>query len=127
MRHYFCHLSPVEKWRWMGMRVRLSLFPCEPRLLDQYLTTGRWLHANTDYPLWQMAHTTANLLLTTAADPSLPLYWRSLCLDHIYQPLDQMVRIVKGESQQRQLAELRFKLVRLDITPADDTASGAAD
>ncbi|MEC5397683.1 hypothetical protein [Uliginosibacterium sp. H1] len=125
MRHYFCRLTPVEKWRWIGMRLRLALYANEPRLLDEYLAIGEWLECNGFHSRWQVALEACRLLLATAADPALPMHWRALCLDRIHEPMDQLASLAPGcadhELADRQLAGLRWKLAHLDMSTTDDS------
>lgn len=119
---YFWHLRPLEKWRWAGLRIRLALYPDDPQLVDEYLGVGRWLHQHGGHAAWPVASEAARLLMATAADPALPMYWRSLCLDNVYRPLDQLAQLAGEDPQRLDLARLRYRLARLDVSPADGTA-----
>lgn len=119
---YFWQLSPLEKWRWTGLRIRLALVPDEPQRVDEYLGVSRWLHQHGGHAAWSIASEAARLLMATAADPALPLYWRSLCLDNASRPLDQLAQLAREDLQQLDLAQLRRRPAALDVSPAGDVS-----
>ena len=114
---YFWQLSPLEKWRWSGLRIRLALTPDDPQRVDEYLGVGRWLHLHGGHAAWPIASEAARLLMATAADPALPLYWRSLCLDNVYRPLDQLAQLAREDLQPLDLAQWRHRPAPLDVFP----------
>ena len=98
------------KWKRARMQVRLCTDPDEPRLVEQVFDVGRGVLAQGQMSPWEVAWQSAQLLLDTAADPALPLHWRSLCLDHLHIPLQELARCADDAARLQQLAELRWRL-----------------
>lgn len=92
-KHFFCHLSLPERWRFLAMRVRCALHPDRPEAIEQLFRMGGLLYEHGDIDAWQLAHQTATVLVDTAADSALPWHWRCQCLDHVARPLGVMRHI----------------------------------
>ena len=114
----FASQPPLEQWHWMGLCIRLALYPNEPSLIQEYLWNGRKLHAADDDAQWRVATEAACLLLDCAADRALPLHWRGVCVDNLYRPLHQLAGLARSDAQRAGLSRLQRRLARLDISPA---------
>lgn len=106
--------AAFQKWDWARTQVRLCAYPDEPRLIEHFLDLGRHMLAQQRMSAWDLAWQSAQLLLDTAADQALPPHWRTLCLDHLYIPLDELARCADSAERQQRLAGLRWRLAMLD-------------
>ena len=53
------------------------------------------------------------LLLDTALDKTVPLNWRSLCMDHIYRPLRNLYLLAENERDISEINKIYFRLSRV--------------
>lgn len=113
-----------ERWYLAGMRVRLCVFPDEPRLIDGYLALGQRLQALPDHSAWDVALESAWLLLRTAADVALPMHWRCVCLDALHRPMSVLDSLCRDERQRQERAALMWTLARLSLEGAQDVHPG---
>lgn len=107
--------AAFRKWDWARTQVRLCAYPDEPRLIEHFLDLGRHMLAQQRMSAWDLAWQSAQLLLDTAADRALPPHWRTLCLDHLYIPLDELARHADSAERQQRLAGLRWRLATLHL------------
>lgn len=90
-------------------KIRRAMEPDNPLLLKEYLRIQGDISIEEKRSLL-LSH--FNLLLDTAADECLPVHWRTLCFDHIHQPLFALQRIAHSIQNKSELA-LLFKELRV--------------
>lgn len=117
----------LECWQAQALRIRCALLPDDPRQFDLHEAHGRQIAARGGLDRWQMWRQVAELLLDTAADPALPLHWRSQCLDRLWRPLYALQQLASDHDRRQRLSSLRNRLARLHLAPSisyDEPAQG---
>lgn len=110
--------SPVERWRWLGARIRWGLTPCTPGTLAYFLAAGNQACANGLIEPWELAEHNLRLLLDSATDRLLPWHWRVLCLDWSYRPLQSLESLALGSPVRREaLQRWRRQVADADMSP----------
>lgn len=98
--------------------VRYGLRPEQPRLMQRWLAQSKQAKLD-DEALWLLHEHQFYLLLETLCDDLVPSHWRSLCLDHIYQPLMALNELAKScelSPEQYDMAQARIRRLGRELT-----------
>lgn len=79
LQHFFCGLSPRDRWQFVATRVRCGLHEDPQFVVDQLYAMGAWLCQSGEMSPWDVARRTTEVLLDSAADTALPPHWRDHC------------------------------------------------
>jgi hypothetical protein len=116
---HFLQLSPLERWRWLGARIRWGLSANDPRVISYFLAIGNQACASGYLHPWSLGEQSLTLLLNTATDCQLPWHWRVYCLDSAYHPLSTLEQLVQRHPEWRPTyVLLRQHLARADMRPS---------
>lgn len=113
-----CNRPCPDCWNWQGFMIRCALRPNEPRLIDCFMSLGISLVERGQVSPWHMSYKSLNLFFDTACDRALPWHWRSLCLDHAWQPLYSLQRLANNLERQNRLNQMRYRLSTLRLQPS---------
>ena len=95
-------------------KVRSGVEPDNPEILLNLLS----LLEETDFR-YSLSHRKSlnskmlRLLLDTVLDKTVPLNWRSLCMDHIYKPLRNLYLLAENERDIFEINKIYFRLSRV--------------
>ena len=95
-------------------KVRSGVEPDNPEILLSLLS----LLEETDFR-YSLSHQKSlnskmlRLLLDTVLDKTVPLNWRSLCMDHIYKPLRNLYLLAENERDIFEINKIYFRLSRV--------------
>ena len=85
----------LRRWQRLHLQVRCALQADQPALIRQYLACGTLLTRRADLPAAATQLRMLGVLLQTAEDRALPWFWRSVCLEHVPQPLARLSALLR--------------------------------
>jgi len=85
----------LRRWQRLHLLIRCALQHDDPALVRQYLACGTLLTRRAALAPIPTQRRMLELLLQTAADPALPWFWRSVCLEHTTQPLARLSALLR--------------------------------
>jgi hypothetical protein len=86
----------LRRWDRIGIGVRCAYSPGNPGVIRHYLEAGRWVHAHGLLAEVEVQQRLMAVLLQTARDAALPMYWRRVCLEYTTLPLARLRSLLKS-------------------------------
>ncbi len=110
----------LQRWTRMELTVRCALTPNDPSLIRIFLRTGNYLIQLGLLPNEKTQRFMLRLLVKTANDTELPIYWRSVCLEYVWQPLAKLATLIGRDKSAFEVLETLVHVAHDELLSAQN-------